>query len=226
MSWANTKKYRAYNLTCPIHPRHNLAHNQDGTPCTGLALPSRCRSPRRIWCSRNLPPQRKNLRDTSCTSKRVWSSRGTQAGRTDKPMLLLSPERFPWGTLRRWDSQTPQQSSLQGIPCSSTQPVRSLLLRDCTLCSWIVLSRPDTGHVDTACKLECRILQRNGLSRTSHSEVRRCGSQIGPVGRDSTWSLLLHPEKTHVDNTNMPACHRLGHTSQGHIRRSLFSPWR
>jgi len=28
------------------------------------------------------------------------------------------------------------------------------------------------------------------LSRTSHSEVRRCGSQIGPVGRDSTWSLL------------------------------------
>ena len=35
---------------------------------------------------------------------------------------------------------------LQGIPCSSTQPVRSLLLRDCTLCSWIVLDDAIFGY--------------------------------------------------------------------------------
>ena len=35
---------------------------------------------------------------------------------------------------------------LEGIPCSSTQPVRSLLLRDCTLCSWIVLDDAIFGY--------------------------------------------------------------------------------
>mmetsp|Transcript_1196 Transcript_1196/g.2053 ORF Transcript_1196/g.2053 Transcript_1196/m.2053 type:complete len:275 (+) Transcript_1196:225-1049(+) len=271
MSWANTKKYRANNLTCPIHPRYNLYHtqctdqsrlrhctclhcnrgsaltlqkarnvlvytqckvwhpafrpqNQEHTACTRLALPSRCRSPLRILCSRDFPPHtRKNLWDTSCTSNRRWCSGGTQAGRTYKTILLLRPDSFPWGTPNSWDFQSPQQSSLEGILCSATLPVRSLLLRDGTLCSWLVLSHPDTAHVDTACRLERRILQRNGLSRTPHSELRRCGSRICPVGRDSTGSLLLHPGKTHVDNPSTPACHRLGHTSRVRIQRSWLS---
>lgn len=40
--------------------------------------------------------------------------------------------------------------------------------------------------------------------------------QVWFQGRHTAASrLLLHPEKTHVDNTNMLACHRLGHTSSG-----------
>ena len=49
------------------------------------------------------------------------------------------------------------------------------------------LNTPSQKKIHHRC-LACREARR--LSRTPHSELRRCGSRICPVGRDSTGSLL------------------------------------